>query len=152
MEQKEERGAVRVGMTWGGIGGVVAFLVSLLGSLAGMVAAIFVGISLGRRAAEADAGRPERRPGAISGLVGGAVAAPVFVIGAAAGSLVAARGFGATRLAETLSEMLGASISPDQAWQLFLLSLVFSAVVQAAILVASATAAGAWTARGNEPG
>lgn len=134
-------------MRWGVFGGVVAFLVSLLGSLAGMVAAIFVGVSLGRRAVAADAGREQSRPGALSGLVGGAVAAPVFVIGAAAGSLVAARGFGTVRMAETLSEMLGTRISPDQAWQLFLLSLVFSAVVQAAILVAAATATGAWVAR-----
>ena len=50
-------------------------------------------------------------------------------------------------MAETLSEMLGTRITPDQAWQLFLLSLVFSAVVQAAILVGVATAAGAWVAR-----
>jgi len=151
MEQKETGSAVRVGMRWGGIGGVVAFLVSLLGSVAGMVAAIFVGISCGRRAAAADAPADaedvERRPGALSGLVGGAVAAPVFVFGAAAGALVAARGFGTARMAETLSEMLGASISPDQAWQLFLLSLVFSAVVQAAILITASTAAGAWATR-----
>ncbi|MGI8910697.1 MAG: hypothetical protein ACR2JR_09135 [Rubrobacteraceae bacterium] len=151
MEQKETGGAARVGMRWGGIGGVVAFLVSLLGSVAGMVAAIFVGISCGRRAAVADAaadeGNVERRPGALSGLVGGAVAAPVFVFGAAAGALVAARGFGTARMAETLSQMLGTRISPDQAWQLFLLSLVFSAVAQAAILVISSTAAGAWAAR-----
>ena len=155
MEQKETGGAARVGMRWGGIGGVVAFLVSLLGSVAGMVAAIFVGISCGRRAAAADAaadtpagaGDVERRPGALSGLVGGAVAAPVFVFGAAAGALVAARGFGTARMAETLSQMLGTRISPDQAWQLFLLSLVFSAVAQAAILVISSTAAGAWAAR-----
>ncbi len=155
MEQKESVGAVRVGMRWGGIGGLVAFLVSLLEPVAGMVAAIFVGVSCGRRAAVADAAADapteaedvEARPGALSGLIGGAVAAPVFVFGAAAGALVAARGSGISRMAETLSQMLGTNISPQQAWQLFLLSLVFSAVLQVTILLISSTAAGAWATR-----
>ena len=134
-------------MRWGVFGGVVAFLVSLLGPLAGMLAAVFVGISLGRRAVVADAGREVGRHGALSGLVCAAVAAPVFVVAAAAGALVAARGAGTIRMAETLSEMLGTRITPDQAWQLFLLSLIFSAVVQAAILVGAATATGAWVTR-----
>jgi hypothetical protein len=131
-------------MVWGGIGGVVGFLTSLLGSLVGIVVAGFVGLSCGRRAAQADAGR---RSGALSGLVGGAVAAPAFVIGASAGALVAVRGIGSARLAGTLSEMLGAQISPDEAWRFFLLSLILAAVFQAVVLVLASTAAGAWAMR-----
>lgn len=140
MEQQEERGsALRVGMVWGGIGGVLGFFASLLGSLAGIIAGVFVGYSCGKRAAGAEADRP----GALSGLIGGAVAAPVYVVGASAGALVAARGIGTPRMADTLSEVLGTSISPDEAWTLFLLSIVLSAVLQAALFVVAATAAGA---------
>ena len=131
-------------MVWDGIGGVVGFLVSLLGSLAGIVVAGFVGYSCGRRAAEADA---SRRAGALSGLVSGAVAAPAFVIGATAGALVAARGIGSSRLAATLSEVLGMRVSPEEAWRFFLLSLILAAVFQAVVLVLASTAAGAWALR-----
>jgi hypothetical protein len=122
----------------------VGFLASLLGSLAGMVVAGFVGVSCGRRAAEADAGR---RAGALSGLVGGSVAAPVFVLGAAAGALVSARVLGTREIAATLSDMLGTRISADEAWVLFLLSLIFAAIFQAVILILASTAAGAWATR-----
>ena len=144
MEQRDERGAVRVGMVWGGIGGIVGFLTSLLGSLVGIVVAGFVGSSCGRRAAEADAGR---RSGALSGLVGGLVAAPVFVIGASAGALVAARGIGSVRIAATLSEVVGMKITPEEAWQVYLLSLALAAILQAVILILASTAAGAWAER-----
>jgi hypothetical protein len=144
VEQRDERGAVRVGMVWGGVGGVVGFLASLLGSLVGILVAGFVGFSCGRRAAEADGGR---RVGALSGLVGGAVAAPVFVIGASAGALVAARGIGSSRIAATLSEVLGTRVSSDEAWRIFLLSIVVAAVFQAVILILVSTAAGAWATR-----
>jgi ABC-type antimicrobial peptide transport system permease subunit len=145
VEQRDgQDSAVRVGMVWGGIGGVVGFLASLLGSLVGIVVAGFVGYSCGRRAAEADA---ERRTGALSGLVGGAVAAPAFVIGASTGALLAARRIGSSRLAATLSDMIGMKVSPDEAWQFFLLSLVLAAVFQAVVLVLASTAAGAWTLR-----
>jgi len=144
VERRDERDALRVGMVWGGVGGIVGFLVSLLGSLAGIVAAGFVGASCGRRAAEADA---ERRAGALSGLVGGAVAAPVFVIGASAGALVAARGIGSVRLAATLSDVIGGQVTPEEAWRFFLLSLVLAAVLQAVVLVLASTAAGAWATR-----
>jgi hypothetical protein len=144
MEQRDERGAVRVGMVWGGIGGIVGFLTSLLGSLVGIVVSGFVGFSCGRRAAEADAGR---RSGALSGLVGGLVAAPVFVIGASAGALVAARGIGSVRIAATLSEVVGMKVTPEEAWQVYLLSLALAAILQAVILVLASTAAGAWAAR-----
>jgi hypothetical protein len=140
MEQKEERGgALRVGMVWGGIGGVLGFVASLLGSLAGILAGIFVGYSCGKRAAGAEV----ERPGALAGLIGGAVAAPVYVIGASAGALVAAHGIGSPRMAATLSDVLGTHISSDEAWTLFLISILLSAVFQAAVFVASATAAGA---------
>ncbi len=131
-------------MVWGGIGGVIGFLTSLLGSLVGIVVAVLIGISCGRRAAEADSGS---RPGALSGLVGGTVAAPAFVIGASAGALVAARTIGSSRIAETLSDVLGTQVSSNEAWQIFLLSIAVAAVLQAIVLIAAATAAGAWATR-----
>lgn len=144
MEQEQESGgALRVGMVWGGIGGVLGFFASLLGSLVGILAGAFVGYSCGKRAAGAE---PDR-PGALSGLIGGAVAAPVYVVGAAAGALVAARTMGSPRMAATLSDVLGTPISPDQAWTLFLLSIALSAILQAAIFIAAATAAGALAKR-----
>jgi hypothetical protein len=142
VEQREKRGAIRVGMAWGGIGGVVGFLASLLGSLVGILVAGFVGFACGRRAAEAGG-----RAGALSGLVSGAVAAPVFVIGASAGALVAARGIGSSRIAATLSEVVGTRVSPDEAWQIFLLSIAVAAVFQAVVLILASTAAGAWATR-----
>ena len=143
MEEREERGgAVRVGMVWGGIGGVVGLMVSLLGSLMGILVAVFIGISCGRRAAAA-----EQRAGALSGLVGGTVAAPVYALGSTIGALFAAREIGAVRLAATLSELLGSKVSADEAWNFFLVSLVFSAIIEIALLVAAATAAGAWAKR-----
>ena len=142
MEQRDERGAVRVGMVWGGIGGVVGFVASLLGSLVGILVAGFVGFACGRRAAEAG-----RRAGALSGLVSGAVAAPAFVIGASAGAVVAARGIGSSRIAATLSEVVGTQISSEEAWRIFLLSIPVAAVLQAVVFVLASTAAGAWATR-----
>jgi hypothetical protein len=129
-------------MAWGGIGGVVGFLASLLGSLVGILVAGFVGFACGRRAAEAG-----RRAGALSGLVSGAVAAPVFVIGASTGALVAARAIGSSRIAATLSEVVGTRVSPDEAWRIFLLSIAVAAVFQAVVLILASTAAGAWATR-----
>jgi ABC-type dipeptide/oligopeptide/nickel transport system permease component len=144
MEQKESQGAVRVGMVWGGIGGVIGFLVSLLGSVAGIIFAGFVGFSCGRRAAVAEEGQ---RSGALAGLVGGAIAAPVFVLGSSLGSAVAVQRMGTAEIAAMLSDMLGQDISADQAWQLFLLSLVVAAFIQAGLLVLVSVAAGAWATR-----
>ena len=129
-------------MVWGGIGGVVGLLVSLLGSLVGILVAGFIGFSCGRRAAEVGQGS-----GALSGLVGGAVAAPAYVLGSTVGALLAGRGIGASRIAGTLSEVLGTQVSADEAWTLFLASLALSAVLQATILVLASTAAGAWASR-----
>ena len=131
-------------MVWGGIGGAVGFLASLLGSLAGILVAGFVGVACGRRGAEAEVGR---RTGALSGLLSGVVAAPVYVLGASAGAVVAARGIGSARLAAMLSEMLGTPYSSEEAWQLFLLSLVLAAVFQVVVLVLASTATGAWVTR-----
>src|SRR3954453_12071349 len=123
MEEKHERGgAVRVGLVWGGIGGVVGLLVSLPGSLVGIVVAPFFGISCGRRAAAAGGrgggGSPGRGgggagaggPGAIPGLGGGAVAAPVYAIGSTLGALLTGREIGASMMATSLSDMLGTQI------------------------------------------
>ena len=77
----------------------------------------------------------------LSGLVSGAVAAPAFVIGASAGALVAARAIGSPRIAATLSEVLGTQVSSEEAWQLFLLSIVVAAVFQAVVLILASTAA-----------
>lgn len=142
VEQTSLKSAARAGVRWGVIGGVVGFLVSLLGSLAGMVAAGFVGVWCGRQAAEAS-----KAPGALLGFVGGAVAAPVFVVGASAGALVTARGFGTEEIAAMLSDIVGTTISPDQAWRIFLASTLLAAVLQAGILVAASAAAGAVAAR-----
>ncbi len=145
MEREDGRGgALRVGMVWGGVGGVAGFFGSLLGSLGGLVVGLFVGYSCGRRAAEAEAGE---RPGALSGLIGGAVAAPVFAVGASAGALVAARGIGSPRIAATLSDVMGTQITPDEAWTLFLLSIVLAAILQTAVFVGAATIAGALAGR-----
>jgi hypothetical protein len=143
MEEKKERGgAVRAGLVWGGIGGVVGLLVSLLGSLIGIVVAVFIGISCGRRAAAA-----EERAGAISGLIGGAIAAPVYALGSTIGALFAAQEIGAARLAATLSELLGSTVSADEAWVFFLASLVLSAVIEITLLIAAAAGSGAWAKR-----
>ena len=129
-------------MVWGGIGGLVGLLVSLLGSLIGIVVAVLIGVSCGRRAAAA-----EQRAGAISGLVAGGIAAPVYALGSTIGALFAAREIGASRLAATLSELLGSKISPDEAWAFFLASLVLSAAIELTLLVAASAAAGAWSKR-----
>jgi hypothetical protein len=60
---------------------------------------------------------------------------------------VAARAIGSPRIADTLSEVLGTQVSSEEAWQLFLLSIVVAAVLQAVVLILASTAAGAWTTR-----
>lgn len=138
-------------MVWGGIGGVIGFLVSLLGSFAGIIASIFVGVSCGRRAARAEEGR---RHGALSGLVGGSLAAPVFVLGAAAGALLVAQQIGGAEMARTLSELefVDIEVSAEEAWRLYIGSLVFAGFVQAAILIGLSTLAGALTHRRRSSG
>ena len=132
-------------MIWGGIGGVVGFLVALVGgALAGVLISGFIGLSCGRRAAAAEAGE---KSGALSGLIGGSLATPVFVLGASAGSVISARSVSTAEMADLISEMAGMEVTPDVAWQLFLLSLLLAAFVQALLLILASTAAGAWAMR-----
>lgn len=133
-------------MVWGGIGGVIGFLTSLSSSLLGVLMAGFVGFSCGRRAAAAEVGK---RTGAISGLISGAVAAPAYVLGCSVGALVAARGLGSDRITRAVSDVVGMRVSPEVAWQLFLLGILFAAILQVGILLLASTAAGAWTVRGK---
>lgn len=133
-------------MRWGGIGGVVGFLSCLLGSLVGVVVAGFVGWRCGRQAAGSEDGGTAGT-GALAGLVGGAIAMPVFVVGASAGAVVGGRAVEMNQLAKMLSEMLGTAISAEQAWEFFLIAVVFGAALQAAVLVSTAVAAGAWAKR-----
>lgn len=142
MEQTGLKDAARAGVRWGVIGGVVGFAVSLLGSLAGMVAAGFVGVWCGRSSAGASG-----VSGVFAGFVGGVVAAPVFAVGATAGALVTARGFGAEEIAAMLSDVVGTKVSPEQAWQLFLISTLVAAIFQLGILIAASAVAGALAAR-----
>lgn len=132
-------------MVWGGIGGVVGFLVALIGgALAGVLISGFIGFSCGRRAAVAEAGK---NSGALSGLIGGSLATPIFVLGASAGSVISARSVSTAEMADMISEMASMEVTPDGAWQLFLLSLIFAAFVQALLLILVSTAAGAWAVR-----
>src|SRR5215211_4357898 len=112
MEEREERGgAVKVGMIWGGIGGVVGLLVSLLGSLDGILVAGSIGFSCGRRAAIAG-----NRAGELSGLVGGACAAPVYVLGSTLVAPLAALQFVFSWIATALSDLLCLHTSAYQPW------------------------------------
>ena len=143
VEERDARGgAVRVGMVWGGIGAVIGFLASVLGSLVGVLVAGLVGFSCGRRAAGADAALGSGRPGALSGLIGGALVAPAYVLGASAGAVVGMRNIGSDRIAASLSDVLGTRVSPEQAWQLFLISIVLAASFQAVILIGASTLGG----------
>lgn len=138
-EEQKLSGPLRVGMRWGGIGGLIGFLASLvLASLGGIVASIFVGVACGRRSAAAAEGKQQ---GARAGLVGGLLAAPVFVLGAAAGALVGIREMGMQEVSSTVSEMSGMQVSSQEAWVLLLVGLAFAAVVQAVVLILSSVLA-----------
>ena len=126
--KEKAAGAARVGMRWGGIGGVIGFAASLLGPLVGIVAAGFVGAACGRRSARVSGGGP--LDGALAGLLGGVVAATVFAVGAATGAVLAIRRIGAESAAATLGEIIGTSFSPEQSWQLYLLGIPLSAALQ----------------------
>lgn len=136
-------------MTWGGVGGVVGFASCLLGSVVGILVAGFVGWACGKRAAKAGAGETSGA-GALAGLIGGTIAAPVFVVGASAGAIVAGRAVEMRQMSAMLSDMLATSISPEEAWRLFLLAVVVAAVLQVAVLVSTSVAAGAWASRKRE--
>lgn len=120
-------------------------MVALIGgALAGVLISGFIGFSCGRRAAAAEAGR---KSGALSGLIAGALATPIFVLGASAGSAISARSVSTAEMADMISQMAGMEVTPEGAWQLFLVSLVFAAFVQALILILASSAAGAWALR-----
>ena len=144
--REKAAGVARVGMAWGGIGGVVGFVISLLGPLAGLFAAGFVGASCGRRCTRAS-GEETASGGALAGLLGGLIAAPVFAVGAAAGAVAGARRIGSEAIALTLEDVVGAPVAPEEAWRLYLLSLVLAAIVQVAFLVAIAATSGALATR-----
>ena len=144
--REKASGVVKVGMTWGGIGGVAGFLVSLFGPLAGLIAAGFVGASCGRRCARAS-GEETKSGGALAGLCGGLIAAPVFAVGAAAGAVAAAKRIGTETIAVNLENVIGAPVSTDEAWRLYLLSLILAAILQVALLVAGAATSGALATR-----
>jgi len=143
--REKAAGAVRGGMTWGALGGLIGFAASLLGPLVGIVAAGFVGAACGRRSARASGEEP--LDGALAGLLGGVVAAPVFAVGAAAGAVLAIRRIGTESAAATLGEIMGTSFSPEEAWQLYLLGIALAAAVQVSLVVLAATAAGALALR-----
>ncbi|WP_047863853.1 hypothetical protein [Rubrobacter aplysinae] len=147
-EEQQVSGPLRVGMRWGGIGGLAGFLASLvLASLGGLVASVFVGIACGRRAAAAG---DEKQQGGKAGLVGGLMAAPVFVLGAASGALVSVREVGLEELSSTLGDFSGMQVSSQEAWVLILAGLAFAAVVQAGALVLSSVLAASRTAKKEE--
>ena len=145
-EEKGLSGPLQVGLRWGGIGGVIGFAVCLIGSLAGVVVSGFVGWACGRRAAEAFSER-QTGAGALAGMVAGFVAAPVYAIGASVGALVSARILGMESIASRLSGFLNTEVSAVEAWQLFLFSLIFAAMMELGVLTSASTIAGALLAR-----
>lgn len=124
----------------------MGFLTGLVGSLLSIFAAAWVGIACGRRCAGAleSGGGGD---GARAGLVGGVVATPVFLVGAAAGALIAVRAIGTGEVARIFEEVAGVAVSTEEAWTIYLLSLVFAAGLQAVILVATAVVTGALVRR-----
>lgn len=140
MKNLFESPALRVGMNWGAIGGVAGFLSGLLGALSAMLIAGFIGYYCGKRASlAAEASIPGN--GALSGLISGFVALPVFLVGAAVGAIVSARSIGMAQFARMISEMdvIGATVTQEEAWLYFLLSLVFAALAQTVVLVSLST-------------
>jgi hypothetical protein len=146
-----QNGAVRTGLNWGAIGGIAGFFSGLLGALSAMLIAGFIGYYCGKRASATVAERRSGK-GAFAGFLAGCIAAPVFLVGAAVGAIVSAQSVGMDQFARSLSEFefLGGGITPEEAWLYFLLSLIFGAFAQAAVLVSFAVLGGAWTIRREE--
>ena len=154
MDEEEGKGLggpLRVGLWWGGIGGVIGFAVCLIGSLAGVVVSGFIGWACGRRAAESFKER-QTGAGALAGMVAGFVAAPVYTIGASVGAIVSARALGMESIASRLGGFLNTEVSAAEAWQLFLFSLIFAAMMELGILTSASTIAGALLARKRTAG
>lgn len=136
-EEKQESGPLRVGMIWGGIGGVAAFAASLLvPHLGGLLAAIFIGIVCGRRAVS-----PGDENAARNGVVSGLLAAPVLALGAAAGTMLTAQQIGMEEFASVMNQMANVSVTGQEAWRLFLGVVALMAVLQAAVLIVTAVLA-----------
>lgn len=132
-EEQQASGPLRVGMVWGVIGGVAGFAASVIFPfLGGLLAAVLVGVACGRRSA----GSGEEGAG-LGGLVSGALAAPVFVLGAAAGTLLITQQVPMEDLASTASGA-GVSFTGQEAWQVLLVATVAVALLQAAALILTA--------------
>ena len=118
-------------MIWGGFGGVAAFAASLLvPHLGGLLAAIFIGVICGRRAVS-----PGDENAASNGVVSGLLAAPVLVLGAAAGTMLTAQQIGMEEFATVMNDVAGASVTAQEAWRLFVGGVALMAVLQAAVLI-----------------
>lgn len=130
-EEQQSSGPLRVGIVWGVIGGIAAFAASfVVPFLGGLLAAVLVGVACGRRSAgsgEESAGR--------NGFSSGALAAPVFVLGAAAGTLLISQQVSMQELASTASETSGVAITGEEAWQVLLGGTVVVGLLQAAALI-----------------
>lgn len=134
-------------MIWGVIGGIAGFAASLIAfSLGGFVAAILVGVGCGRRAAAAS----EEKRGGRAGLVSGGLAAPVFALGAAAGSLLGVREVGMSEFSSTISERTGLAVSSQEVWQILLAAVVLTTVIQAAALILTAVLSAGRAAKKEE--
>lgn len=133
-EEQQVSGPLRVGMIWGGIGGVVAFAASLIvPHLGGLLAAVFVGVICGRRAVspgDENAGR--------NGVVSGLLAAPVLALGAAAGTLLTAQQIGMEEFASVMNQVGSVSVTGQEAWRLFLGGVALMAFLQVAVLLVTA--------------
>lgn len=136
-EEQQVSGPLRVGMIWGGIGGVAAFAASLLvPHLGGLLAAIFIGIVCGRRAVS-----PGDENAARNGFVSGLLAAPVLVLGSAAGTMLSVQQVGREQFASVLNQATDISVTGQEAWQIFLAGVALMAVLQAAVLIVTAVLA-----------
>lgn len=149
-EGQQESGPLRVGMIWGGIGGVAAFAASLpVPHLGGLLAAIVIGVVCGRRAVS-----PGEENAARNGLVSGLLAAPVLALGAAAGTMLTAQQIGMEEFATVMNDVADFSVTGQEAWQYFLAGVALMAVLQAAVLILTAVLAANRTAgkKGNGSG
>lgn len=142
-EEQKVSGPLRVGMRWGGIGGVVGLAMSLfLPYLGGLLGAAIVGVACGRRSVGSDEESATR-----AGLVSGALAAPVFALGAAVGTLLAVRQVEMESLSSTASEAAGIAVTAQDAWSILLVALVIIGLMQVAALILTSVLAAGRTAK-----
>lgn len=130
-EEQQVSGALRVGIVWGVIGGIAGFAASLfLPFLGGLVAALMIGVACGRRSAVSGKEGASR-----NGFVSGALAAPVFALGAAAGTLAITQQVSLEDLASTAGERAGVAIDSQEVWQILIGATVVVGLMQAAALI-----------------